>query len=76
MEIDAVGTFTMSKAAFGALSEAKGAVIINISATLHYGATWYQARSCSGGRGCCGGACLGVGERWRVGDGCGGASFA
>ncbi|GBF92035.1 hypothetical protein Rsub_04382 [Raphidocelis subcapitata] len=45
MEIDAVGTFTMSKAAFGALSEARGAVIINISATLHYGATWYQVHA-------------------------------
>jgi NAD(P)-dependent dehydrogenase (short-subunit alcohol dehydrogenase family) len=42
MEIDAVGTFTMSRAAFQALKEAKSSVIINISATLHYGATWYQ----------------------------------
>jgi peroxisomal 2,4-dienoyl-CoA reductase len=42
MEIDAVGTFTMSRAAFDALKASGDAVIINISATLHYGATWYQ----------------------------------
>ena len=42
MEIDAVGTFTMSRAAFPALQKARSSVIINISATLHYGATWYQ----------------------------------
>jgi NAD(P)-dependent dehydrogenase (short-subunit alcohol dehydrogenase family) len=42
MEIDAVGTFTMSRAAFDALRAAGSSVIINISATLHYGATWYQ----------------------------------
>jgi len=45
MEIDAVGTFTMSRAAFQALKEAKSSVIINISATLHYGATWYQVHA-------------------------------
>lgn len=44
MEIDAVGTFTMSRAAFDALKASKSSVIINISATLHYGATWYQVR--------------------------------
>ena len=39
MEIDAVGVFNMSKAAFNAL---KGhGTIINISATLHYG-TWVR----------------------------------
>lgn len=43
MEIDAVGTFTMSRAAFPALKQAPGGgCIINISATLQYGATWYQ----------------------------------
>ena len=42
MEIDAVGTFTMSHAAFEALRASGDSVIINISATLHYGATWYQ----------------------------------
>lgn len=41
MDIDAVGTFTMSRAAFEALKQ-QGGCIINISATLHYGATWYQ----------------------------------
>lgn len=44
MEIDAVGTFTMSRAAFSALRASKESVVINISATLHYGATWYQVR--------------------------------
>jgi peroxisomal 2,4-dienoyl-CoA reductase len=43
MEIDAVGVFNMSKAAFNAL---KGhGTIINISATLHYGATWFQVHA-------------------------------
>lgn len=42
MEIDALGTFNMSRAAHGVLSKAKDACIINISATLHYGATWWQ----------------------------------
>lgn len=45
MEIDAVGTFTMSKAAFTALKQAGTSIIINISATLHYGATWYQVHA-------------------------------
>lgn len=43
MEIDALGTFNMSRASFPALKESDSATIINISATLHYGATWYQA---------------------------------
>jgi NAD(P)-dependent dehydrogenase (short-subunit alcohol dehydrogenase family) len=45
MEIDAVGTFTMSRAAFEALKQNRESVIINISATLHYGATWYQVHA-------------------------------
>lgn len=45
MDIDAVGTFTMSKAAFQALRGNAQSVIINISATLHYGATWYQVHA-------------------------------
>lgn len=45
MDIDAVGTFTMSRAAFGALSAGGAGLIINISATLHYGATWYQVHA-------------------------------
>ena len=42
MEIDAVGVFNMSRAAHEALKESGRGVIINISATLHYGASWYQ----------------------------------
>jgi len=42
--IDLLGTFNMSKAAFNALCESKGS-IINISATLHYGATIYQTHA-------------------------------
>ncbi|GFH33288.1 peroxisomal 2,4-dienoyl-CoA reductase, partial [Haematococcus lacustris] len=42
MEIDTVGTFTMSRAAFKALKAAPAPCVINISATLHYGATWWQ----------------------------------
>eukprot|EP00775_Hariotina_reticulata_P002430 gene2430-2734_t len=45
MDIDAVGTFTMSRAAFQALKQLPDSVIINISATLHYGATWYQVHA-------------------------------
>lgn len=46
MEIDALGTFNVSRAAFSALKKAsKNASIVNISATLHYGATWYQAHA-------------------------------
>lgn len=41
MEIDTIGTFHMCKAAFEALKETKGS-IVNITATLHYTATWYQ----------------------------------
>ena len=42
MEIDAIGTFAMSRAAFPAMRQRGGGRIINISATLHYGATWWQ----------------------------------
>ncbi len=49
MDIDAVGTFTMCHAAVNYLkkggkgkSPTEGGVIINISATLHYTANWYQ----------------------------------
>lgn len=45
MEIDALGTFNMSRAAHSALSKAKNASIINISATLHYGASWWQVHA-------------------------------
>lgn len=40
IDIDAVGTFTMCHEALKYLK--KGGTIINISATLHYTATWYQ----------------------------------
>ncbi len=45
MEIDTVGTFNMSRASFAALKASGSALIINISAVLHYGATWYQTHS-------------------------------
>ncbi|GLE02186.1 hypothetical protein PINS_up011024 [Pythium insidiosum] len=45
MEIDAVGTFNMSRKAFEALKASGDACIINISATLHLPATWYQVHA-------------------------------
>lgn len=50
MDIDSVGTFTMShealkylkKGGLGKESSTTGGTIINISVTLHYTATWYQ----------------------------------
>lgn len=42
MEIDTLGTFNASRAAFSALESSGNSCIINISATLHYGATWWQ----------------------------------
>ncbi|GLI62686.1 hypothetical protein VaNZ11_005362 [Volvox africanus] len=48
MEIDALGTFNMSRAAFPALKASRcphGAAVVNISATLQYGATWWQAHA-------------------------------
>ena len=45
MDIDALGTFNASRAAFQHLRAAGTAAIVNISATLHYGATWYQAHA-------------------------------
>eukprot|EP00128_Syssomonas_multiformis_P009586 Colp12_sorted_trinity150504_noHs@12599 len=48
MDIDAVGVFNMSRAAHKELKQSRrGSVIINISATLHYGATWYQVHASS-----------------------------
>lgn len=43
MAVDALGTFNMSRAAFSVLKG--GGIIINISATLQYGATWWQAHA-------------------------------
>jgi peroxisomal 2,4-dienoyl-CoA reductase len=59
MEIDAGGTFNASRAAHAALCRAggsgsspsssspstPGAAVVNVSATLHYGATWWQAHA-------------------------------
>jgi len=50
MDIDSVGTFTMchealkylKKGGLGQDPSTAGGTIINISATLHYTATWYQ----------------------------------
>jgi len=44
MDIDAAGVFNMSSASFPHLKSSKG-LIVNISATLHYGATWFQIHS-------------------------------
>jgi len=47
-EIDLLGTFNMCRSAFPGLKESKfGGNVINITATLHYGATWWQAAACS-----------------------------
>lgn len=47
LDIDAVGTFTMCLAARPFLAQQQqhqaGGLIVNISATLHYTAAWYQA---------------------------------
>jgi peroxisomal 2,4-dienoyl-CoA reductase len=45
MDIDAVGVYTCSWAALEPLKASGRGVIINISATLHYGATWYQVHA-------------------------------
>ena len=50
MEIDALGTYNMSHSVYPAMSKnsgGRGGVIINISMTLHYGATWYQVSTIS-----------------------------
>ena len=45
MDIDALGVYNCSYASYSALKESTMGVIINISATLHYGATWYQTHA-------------------------------
>lgn len=49
IDIDSIGTFIMCHEAFKYLKKgglgkdpSTGGTIINITATLHYGATWYQ----------------------------------
>jgi len=46
IEIDLIGTFNMSRAAFEVLKKSKGN-IVNISATLHYSTTPWQVHSSS-----------------------------
>ena len=43
IDIDLLGTFNMSRAAFNALKETKDSLILNISATLHYQGTLMQS---------------------------------
>ena len=45
MAIDALGTYNMSHAAFELLSQHQQGLVLNISATLQYGATWWQAHA-------------------------------
>ncbi len=45
MEIDALGTYNVSKAAFDKALKDGGGVILNISATLHHGATPLQTHA-------------------------------
>lgn len=45
IDIDTVGVFNMSTAAYDALRASGSSNILNISACLHYGATWYQAHA-------------------------------
>ena len=44
-DTDAVGAFATSRAAFKALKTSGSGVIINMSAILHYGASWWQVWS-------------------------------
>ncbi|CAI5736653.1 unnamed protein product [Hyaloperonospora brassicae] len=45
MEIDAIGTFNMSRAAFEPLKRSGDGRIVNITATLQLPATWYQVHA-------------------------------
>jgi peroxisomal 2,4-dienoyl-CoA reductase len=45
LDIDAVGTFNVSRVAFDQALRDGGGTIINISATLHYGATHFQVHA-------------------------------
>ena len=47
IDIDLIGCFHMARASFAELAKCETASIINISATLHYGATWFQAHASS-----------------------------
>mmetsp|Transcript_9627 Transcript_9627/g.20836 ORF Transcript_9627/g.20836 Transcript_9627/m.20836 type:complete len:301 (+) Transcript_9627:118-1020(+) len=45
MDIDAQGCFNMCHAVYPAMAKGGGGSVINISMTLHYGATWFQAHA-------------------------------
>jgi len=45
-EIDALGTFHCCQAARSDLARTKG-LVVNVSMTLHYGATFFQAHACA-----------------------------
>lgn len=52
MEIDTLGTFNMCRAAYPYLKQGvesdelkRSGIIVNVSMTLHYGASWYQAHA-------------------------------
>ena len=45
LEIDSIGTYTVCRAAFDKHLKANGGTILNISATLHYGATPLQTHA-------------------------------
>lgn len=45
VEIDTIGTYNMSHVAYHALKSSGGGSIINVSATLHCPATWYQVHA-------------------------------
>lgn len=45
LEIDAIGTYNVSRASFDKALQAGGGVILNISATLHHGATPLQVHA-------------------------------
>lgn len=45
LDIDTLGVFSMCHAAFPFLKKSKNALIVNISATLHKPATWFQAHA-------------------------------
>jgi peroxisomal 2,4-dienoyl-CoA reductase len=48
MEIDTMGVFNMCSAALAPLKSTGAGNIINITATLHYGATWWQGHPSAG----------------------------
>ncbi|CAF1017415.1 unnamed protein product [Rotaria sordida] len=47
LDIDTQGTFNMCRSAFSELRKSSNANIINITATFHYAAMWYQLHVCT-----------------------------